>query len=339
MSRRRRFGDTESALAAKRRRPELPGEPPRPDGSPAGVEAALGAVWALFPRRLFGDALPPVVLRHQLYSLVSDRTAVDRHLNRLRDEGRVRLLHLGLGPDTLGVVSLELYREKVLAAVSGSPREALVRRFLEAAVAASPELGYERRGMGERGFGDKDITYGRTDGHRDRLGTWGQTDRQAGDSPELGYERRGMGEKGFGDKDITYGRTDGQTPGHGTAPSWDTNRRGWGRKGSEIRTSRSWQLVAAGLLTIRDAGSWQLVAAGLLTVRDAGISPHFPSLRQLVAAGLLTVRDAGSWWLAVPGAGRFVRALIRGRRAVLSLVRRSRHAQVPLRELEGLRAP
>ncbi|XP_058678558.1 serine/threonine-protein kinase 19 [Ammospiza caudacuta] len=218
MSRRRRFGDTESALAAKRRRPERPGEPPRPDGSPAGVEAALGAVSALFPRRLFGDALPPLVLRHQLYSLVPDRTAVDRHLNRLRDEGRVRLLHLGLGPDTLGVVSLELYREKVLAAVSGSPREPLVRRFLEAAVAASPELGYERRGMGERGFGDKDIT-------------------------------------------------------------------------------------------------------------------------QLVAAGLLTVRDAGSWWLAVPGAGRFVRALIRGRRAVLSLLRRSRHRPVPLRELEGLRAP
>ncbi|NWY99809.1 STK19 kinase, partial [Loxia curvirostra] len=28
-----------------------------------------------------------------------------------------------------------------------------------------------------------------------------------------------------------------------------------------------------------------------------------------------------------------------GRRAVLSLVRRSRHRQVPLRELQGLRAP
>ena len=34
--------------------------------------------------------------------------------------------------------------------------------------------------------------------------------------------------------------------------------------------------------------------------------------RQLVAAGVLTVRDAGSWWLALPGAGRFIRALLRG---------------------------
>ncbi|XP_041269254.1 serine/threonine-protein kinase 19 [Onychostruthus taczanowskii] len=120
MSRRRRFGDTDGALAAKRRRPELPGEPPRPDGSPAAVEAALGAVAALFPRRLFGDALPPLVLRHQLYDVVRDRTAVDRHLNRLRTGGRVRLLHLGLGPDVLGVVSLELYREKWERGASGT---------------------------------------------------------------------------------------------------------------------------------------------------------------------------------------------------------------------------
>ena len=31
-----------------------------------------------------------------------------------------------------------------------------------------------------------------------------------------------------------------------------------------------------------------------------------------MAAGVLTVRDAGSWWLALPGAGRFIRALLRG---------------------------
>ncbi|NXW72722.1 STK19 kinase, partial [Hirundo rustica] len=138
--------------------------------------------------------------------------------NRLRDEGRVRLLHLGLGPDALGVVSLELYRQKALEAAAGTPREGLVRRFLERAVAASAELSFEQRGMREMGFGDGDVT-------------------------------------------------------------------------------------------------------------------------QLVAAGLLTVRDAGSWWLAVPGAGRFVRALLRGRRAVLALVRRSRQRQIPLRELQGDRAP
>ncbi|RMC22575.1 hypothetical protein DUI87_00421 [Hirundo rustica rustica] len=95
-----------------------------------------------------------------LYDIVRDRTAVDRHLNRLRDEGRVRLLHLGLGPDALGVVSLELYRPEGAGGRGRDPREGLVRRFLERAggVAASAELSFEQRGMREMGFGDGDVT-------------------------------------------------------------------------------------------------------------------------------------------------------------------------------------
>ncbi|GAB0201589.1 serine/threonine-protein kinase 19 [Grus japonensis] len=218
MSRRRRL--LCETFEPKRRRLEPPraGGEPQPDGSPGAVEAALRDVAALFPRGLFGDSLPPLVLRHQLYSLVSDRTAVDRHLNHLRAEGRIRLLHLGLGADTLGVVSTEPYKEKVLAAVAGTPRAGLVRRFLDAAVAACPELSYEQGRLRALGFGDTDVT-------------------------------------------------------------------------------------------------------------------------QLVAAGVLTVRDAGSWWLALPGVGRFVRAFVRGRRALLGLVRRSRHREVPLGELRQRRAP
>lgn len=129
----------------------------------------------------------------------------------------MRLLHLGLGGDALGVVSTEEYAQKVLQAVSGSPREGLVRRFLEGAVGACPLPGYDQRLLRQLGFGDADVT-------------------------------------------------------------------------------------------------------------------------QLVAAGVLTVRDAGSWWLAVPGIGRFVRALVRGRRALLGAVRRSRHRELLLAEL-GQRPP
>lgn len=34
----------------------------------------------LFPRKLFNDALPPIVLKHQLYSIHSDKTQVDKEL-------------------------------------------------------------------------------------------------------------------------------------------------------------------------------------------------------------------------------------------------------------------
>lgn len=36
----------------------------------------------LFPRGLFEDAVPPIVLRSQVYSLLPDRTVADRQLVR-----------------------------------------------------------------------------------------------------------------------------------------------------------------------------------------------------------------------------------------------------------------
>ncbi|XP_054936152.1 inactive serine/threonine-protein kinase 19 isoform X3 [Physeter macrocephalus] len=60
---------------------------------------------------------------------------------------------------------------------------------------------------------------------------------------------------------------------------------------------------------------------------------------QLVNAGVLTVRDAGSWWLAVPGAGRFIKYFVKGRQAVLGMVRKAKYRELLLSELLGRRAP
>ncbi|XP_023577263.1 serine/threonine-protein kinase 19 isoform X2 [Octodon degus] len=62
-------------------------------------------------------------------------------------------------------------------------------------------------------------------------------------------------------------------------------------------------------------------------------------ITHLVNAGVLTVRDAGSWWLAVPGAGRFIKYFVKGRQAVLGMVRKARYRELLLSELLGRRAP
>uniref|UniRef100_A0A4X2M8F8 Serine/threonine kinase 19 n=1 Tax=Vombatus ursinus TaxID=29139 RepID=A0A4X2M8F8_VOMUR len=80
-------------------------------------------------------------------------------------------------------------------------------------------------------------------------------------------------------------------------------------------------------------GQWRMIPRGHIV----------PSLlfhpRQLVNAGVLTVRDAGSWWLSVPGAGRFVKYFVKGRQAVLGMVRKSKYRELSLSELLGRRAP
>ncbi|CAO2609065.1 Serine/threonine-protein kinase 19 [Lemmus lemmus] len=52
-------------------------------GSPAGsAREAVEELARLFPRGLFEDALPPIALRSQVYSLVPDRTVADLQLVR-----------------------------------------------------------------------------------------------------------------------------------------------------------------------------------------------------------------------------------------------------------------
>ncbi|XP_045681813.1 serine/threonine-protein kinase 19 isoform X3 [Phyllostomus hastatus] len=62
-------------------------------------------------------------------------------------------------------------------------------------------------------------------------------------------------------------------------------------------------------------------------------------ITQLVNAGIFTVRDAGSWWLAVPGAGRFIKYFVKGRQAVLGMVRKAKYRELLLSELLGRRVP
>lgn len=60
------------------------GAPPGSSPRPGSARAAVAELGRLFPRGLFEDALPPIALRSQVYSLVPDRTVADRQLVRAR---------------------------------------------------------------------------------------------------------------------------------------------------------------------------------------------------------------------------------------------------------------
>uniref|UniRef100_A0A8C8SWV6 Serine/threonine kinase 19 n=1 Tax=Pelusios castaneus TaxID=367368 RepID=A0A8C8SWV6_9SAUR len=205
-----------ATLRAKKRRLQPGPESGEADGR---VEPALRSLASLFPRQLFEDTLPPLVLKHQLYSVVKDRTAVDRQLSCLKDEGLVRLFQLGFDADTFAVAFAQDYEAKVLQSVVGKDHAGTVRRFLGSVLTSCPELSYDKGQM--------------------------------------------LRDFGFQDPDIT----------------------------------------------------------------------------QLVNAGVLTVRDAGSWWLAVPGAGRFIKCFIKGRKAMLGLIQKAKYKEVLLSDLQSRQAP
>uniref|UniRef100_A0A0D9R9I1 Serine/threonine kinase 19 n=1 Tax=Chlorocebus sabaeus TaxID=60711 RepID=A0A0D9R9I1_CHLSB len=222
MSRKRHQLVPETFGVKRRRKPGLVESDPLL-GEPGSARAAVSELMQLFPRGLFEDALPPIVLRSQVYSLVPDRTVADRQLKELQEQGEIRIVQLGFDLDAHGIIFTEDYRTRVcdyvLKACDGRPYAGAVQKFLASVLPACGDLSFQQDQMTQ--------TFG------------------------------------FRDSEITH----------------------------------------------------------------------------LVNAGVLTVRDAGSWWLAVPGAGRFIKYFVKGRQAVLGMVRKSKYRELLLSELLGRRAP
>ncbi|XP_012596590.2 winged helix repair factor 1 isoform X1 [Microcebus murinus] len=229
------------AFGLKRRR-ERGTEESEPLGGESGsARAAVSELVQLFPRGLFEDALPPIVLRSQVYSLVPDRTVADRQLKELQEQREIRIIQLGFDSDAHGIIFTEDYRTRVLKACDGQPYAGAVQKFLDLVLPACGDLSFQQDQM---------------------IQTFG-----------------------FRDSEITP--TTGRVSGHE-------------RRASERRSC---------------------------------LNEH------LVNAGVFNVRDAGSWWLAVPGAGRFIKYFVKGRQAVLGMVRKAKYRELLLSELLGRRAP
>ncbi|XP_056106525.1 serine/threonine-protein kinase 19-like isoform X4 [Rhinichthys klamathensis goyatoka] len=183
----------------------------------ADIRSSLQNLMTLFSRKLFNDSLPPVVLKHQLYSLHSDRTSVDKQLNELRVSGELLMFQLGFDSEAFALVFAEDYRAKVLQGEAGRETLETVEKFLDKLIPGCSDLSFNKEKM--------------------------------------------LKEFLFTDSEIT----------------------------------------------------------------------------QLVKSGVLTVRDAGSWWLSIPNSGKFIKYFIRGRKAVLGMVKKSRYGEILKTELEGRR--
>lgn len=63
-------------------------------------KATAAAITAAAAAAAAGKQLPPIVLKSQLYTVLSDKTAADRDLEDLRQKGRVRVFKLAIGEFT-----------------------------------------------------------------------------------------------------------------------------------------------------------------------------------------------------------------------------------------------
>ncbi|KAM3597494.1 uncharacterized protein V6R79_005390 [Siganus canaliculatus] len=127
---------------------------------PTDIKSTLEYLMTLFPRKLFNDSLPQIVLKHQLYSIHSDKTLVDKELSKLREQGELLMFQLGFDAEAFGLTFASDYKAKVLAGEEGRVTKATVEKFLEKVLASCPDLSFSKDKMlREFLFTDSEITY------------------------------------------------------------------------------------------------------------------------------------------------------------------------------------
>ncbi|XP_053708341.1 serine/threonine-protein kinase 19-like [Synchiropus splendidus] len=126
---------------------------------PPDVSSTIEYLRSLFPRKLFNDTLPQIVLKHQLYSLHSDKTMVDKEVNKMREKGELLMFQLGFDAEAFGLVLAADYKAKVLAGEDGRVTQGTVEKFVEKVLPSSTDLSFSKEKMlREFLFTDAEIT-------------------------------------------------------------------------------------------------------------------------------------------------------------------------------------
>lgn len=107
---------------------------------PTDTKSVLTLLRSQFPVEKFKSELPPIVMKHQIYAFVSNRTEVDKQLNEMRSRGEIRLFKMA-GQDEQAVVFLDDYKKYV---AKKSKNNSTVEHFITQVVSSCPDISYSR---------------------------------------------------------------------------------------------------------------------------------------------------------------------------------------------------
>ncbi|XP_071814553.1 inactive serine/threonine-protein kinase 19-like isoform X1 [Apostichopus japonicus] len=119
------------------------------------TDTALAFFRSMFNSAKFNDRVPPIIFKHQLYSVVNNRTQVDRDINRLQEKKEIKLFHFDDESENC-LVFTEDYK-KCLRSSEHCPHD-ITEKFISVLVDGSTDLTFNKTTMSSWGFQEKDIT-------------------------------------------------------------------------------------------------------------------------------------------------------------------------------------
>ncbi|XP_020628815.1 serine/threonine-protein kinase 19-like isoform X2 [Orbicella faveolata] len=98
--------------------------------APSDTKAAILFLKSVVPLSKFEGKIPAIILKHQIYCVVKDKTLVDRQLNKLWEENVIRLFKLTSGSDEFGVLLTDDYISHIKSRVSDSSILLTIDKFV-----------------------------------------------------------------------------------------------------------------------------------------------------------------------------------------------------------------
>lgn len=127
---------------------------------PCDTKAAILFLKSIVPLSKFERKIPAIILKHQIYCVVKDKTLVDRQLNNLWEENEVRLFKLTSGSDEFGVVLTEDYVSHVKSRVSDPKVLLTIDKFVSSLLPNHSDVSISKKDVSNRfRLSEEEITH------------------------------------------------------------------------------------------------------------------------------------------------------------------------------------
>ncbi|XP_046441847.1 uncharacterized protein LOC124192531 [Daphnia pulex] len=120
------------------------------------TEKILRELSLLFPEEKFLKRVPRVVMKHMIYSRISNRTVVDKEIDELTQNGVIRLFKLGSEEESLAVLFMDQYKEIINRKCSDL---SLAKKFISKILDRIKETTLEKEALIRTDFSEENIKF------------------------------------------------------------------------------------------------------------------------------------------------------------------------------------
>ncbi|GLC34310.1 hypothetical protein PLESTB_000743500 [Pleodorina starrii] len=297
---------------------------------PSDVELALMALKSDLRSHPGAAELPPLALRSQLSCLLADRSTVERQLDEQRRANRVRVFKLPTGTDEFGILSTSDYRALVRQAADDAAAAAAEQQQQQGAAPSSSSGAYgvmtaaaARPGSGSRWHSAADAFLRRV---VDRF-----TDFELSRDHLFHLLRTAPPTTTTTTTRTTCTNTTATTAGQ--PPQRPPHGGQQGPAAGAVAGRQGAQRSGGGSAAAAAAAP----SAGITTLPLETVEEQVSLLLHTGCIARHTDGDADAFVLAVPGVGKLVKAVLGGRRELLTWLSKRQHHEAPEEQIRKLK--